>query len=67
MITVYRTEDGSLFESQEQAEQHEEFLKNSDVIEEFLNSALNPYYGPQRVIAKKTIINCNIWNSKNAK
>jgi len=65
-VVAFKTSDGTLFETQEQAERHQEFLKHSDVIEKFLDSDLNPYSGPQRVIARNTIINWNLWNTKNA-
>ena len=65
-VVAFKTSDGTRFETQEQAERHQEFLKHSDVIEKFLDSDLNPYSGPQRVIARNTIINWNLWNTKNA-
>lgn len=65
-VVAFKTSDGTLFETKEQAERHQEFLKHSDVIEKFLDSDLNPYSGPQRVIARNTIINWNLWNTKNA-
>jgi hypothetical protein len=43
------------------------FLEKSDVVEEFLDSELNPYKGPQRVIARNTIISWELWKVKNAK
>ena len=65
-VKAFQTSDGTLFDTQEKAERHQEFLKHSDVIEKFLDSDLNPYSGPQRVIARNTIINWNLWNTKNA-
>jgi len=65
-IKAYQTSDGTLFETEEQAKRHEEFLKHSDVIETFLESDANPYRsGPQRVMARNTIINWQLWNTKN--
>lgn len=67
-VKAYQTSDGTLFETEVQASRHEEFLKHSDVIEQFLDSDLNTYRsGPQRVIAKNSIINWQLWNAKNAK
>ena len=63
-IKAFQTSDGTLFETEDQAIRHEEFLKHSDVIEQFLDSDLNPYRGPQRVIARNTIINWQLWNTK---
>jgi hypothetical protein len=63
-IKAFRTSDGTLFEDSDKAARHEEFLKHSDVIESFLDSDLNPYSGPQRVIARNTIINWQLWNTK---
>ena len=65
-IKAFKTSDGTLFDSKDKAERHEEFLKHSDVIEAFLSSDMNPYIaGPQRVIARNTILNWQIWNTKN--
>lgn len=63
-IKAFQTSDGTLFENEEKAEKHEEFLRHSDVIESFLNSDLNPYKGPQRVIARNSIINWQLWKTK---
>ena len=64
-VKAFRTSDGTLFDDADKAARHEEFLKHSDVIEQFLDSDLNPYNGPQRVIARNTIINWQLWKTKN--
>jgi len=65
-IKAFKTSDGSIFDDQIKAEKHEEFLKHSCIVEEFLDSDLNPYNGPQRVIARNSIINWQLWKTKNA-
>ena len=64
-IKAFKTSDGSLFDNERKAALHEEFLKHSNVVEEFLDSDLNPYNGPQRVIARNSIINWQLWKTKN--
>jgi hypothetical protein len=66
-IEAFKTSDGSLFDDKLKAERHELFLKKDMIVEEFLDSDLNPYTGPQRVIARNTIINWELWKVKNAK
>lgn len=64
-VKAFRTSDGTLFGTSEQAEKHESFLKHSNVVEQFLNSKLSPYNGPQRVIARNSIINWELWKTTN--
>lgn len=64
-VKAFKTSDGTLFDSEDQAARHEAFLKHSNVVEEFLDSDLNPYNGPQRVIARNSIINWQLWKTKN--
>jgi hypothetical protein len=66
-ISAFKTSDGTLFDDSRLAERHELFLKKSMIIEEFLDSDQNPYTGPQRVIARNTIINWELWKLKNVK
>jgi hypothetical protein len=65
-IQAFKTSDGSLFDDKLKAERHELFLKKDMIVEEFLDSDLNPYTGPQRVISRNTIINWELWKVKNA-
>jgi hypothetical protein len=65
-IQAFKTSDGSLFDDKLKAERHQLFLKKDMIVEEFLDSDLNPYTGPQRVIARNTIINWELWKVKNA-
>ena len=64
-VKAFRTTDGTLFDTADQAEKHEAFLQHSNVVEEFLDGELNPYNGPQRVIARNSIINWELWKTKN--
>lgn len=66
-VNAFKTSDGKLFDSSREAEQHQMFLEKSNVVEEFLDSDLSPYTGPQRVIARNSIINWELWKVKNAK
>jgi hypothetical protein len=66
-ITAFQTTDGKLFDNNVEASKHEESLKAADQIDAFLDHADNPYVsGPQRSIARNTIINWIIWKNKNA-
>jgi hypothetical protein len=66
-VNAFKTSDGKLFDTAREAEQHQMFLEKSGVVEEFLDSDLSPYTGPQRVIARNSIINWELWKVKNAK
>jgi len=66
-IRAFRTSDGSIFQEKLQAERHELFLKKDMIVEEFLDSDLNSYRGPQRIIAHRTIINWELWKIKSGK
>jgi hypothetical protein len=66
-IEAFKTSDGSLFDDKLKAERHQLFLQKDMIVEEFLDSDLNPYTGPQRVISRNTIINWELWKVKNAK
>ena len=65
-IKAFKTSDGTLFDDSLQAERHEMFLKKDMVVEEYLDGDLNPYTGSQRVIARNSIINWELWKVKNA-
>lgn len=63
-ITAYMTTDGKLFDNLEEAQQHEVNTSNDYVVEAFLNSDCNSYPGgPQRAIAKTTILNWIRWKN----
>ena len=67
-ITAYQTSDGKIFTTEEEAKKHEKFLEHGDVVEDFLRSNLNPYVAAvQKSIARNTIINWELWKTKNAK
>jgi hypothetical protein len=66
-IQAFLTDDGQLFAVENNAKLHEMFLEKEDVVEVFLKTKENPYQnGAQRVIAKRTIINWELWKIKNA-
>lgn len=65
-VVAFKTSDGTLFETKEQAERHELFLGKESVIENFLDSELNSYTGhAHRSMARNTIVNWELWKSKN--
>lgn len=65
-VVAFKTSDGTLFETKEGAERHELFLTKESTIETFLDSSLNPYTGhAHRGMARQTIINWELWKSKN--
>jgi len=67
-VQAFRTSDGKLFDEPLQAERHELFLKKQMIVDEFLDGELNPYQGiAQRSIARSTIINWELWKTKNVK
>ena len=67
-ILAYVTDDGQLFPNGEQAAHHEMFLSKKNIVEEFLDSELNPYKGhAHKGMAKITIINWELWKAQNVK
>jgi hypothetical protein len=67
-VQAVRTSDGKLFDEPLQAERHELFLNKQMIVDEFLDGELNPYQAiAQRSIARSTIINWELWKTKNAK
>jgi hypothetical protein len=67
-VQAYKTSDGKLFDDSLQAERHNIFLKKQMIVDEFLDSNLNPYYAmAQKTIARSSIINWELWKIKNAK
>lgn len=65
-INAFQTSDGTLFAKKDQAEKHQLFLDKQDVVVQFLDSESNPYSGSaQKSIARQTIINWELWKSKN--
>lgn len=67
-VQAYKTSDGKLFDDPLQAERHDIFLKKQMIVEEFLDSTLNPYHAmAQKTIARSSIINWELWKIKNAK
>ncbi len=65
-INAFETSDGKLFVTEQEAEKHELFLAKRDVVEDFLESELNPYTGhAHKSMARITIINWELWKVTN--
>ena len=65
-INAFQTSDGTLFESERDAERHEMSLSKRSVIEDYLDSELNAYTGhAQRGMARIAVINWELWKVKN--
>ena len=65
-ITAFQASDGTLFSIAEAAEKHDMMLSKENVVDEFLDSSLNPYHGhAHRSMARSTVINWELWKSKN--
>jgi hypothetical protein len=65
-IEAFQTSDGTLFSTKEAAEKHEMMLAKESVVDEFLDSSINPYTGhAHRSMARNTVINWELWKSKN--
>ena len=67
-ITAFQTTDGEIFPDKESAERHQFFLSQREKIEEFLDSADNPYRGlAHRSMAQQSVLRWELWRSKNVK
>ena len=65
-ITAFQASDGTLFSNAAAAEKHDMMLSKENVVDEFLDSSLNPYQGhAHRSMARSTVINWELWKSKN--
>jgi hypothetical protein len=65
-VTAFETSDGMLFSTEQSAEKHEMMLSKENVVDEFLDSELNPYTGhAHRSMARNTVVNWELWKSKN--
>ena len=65
-ITAYQTTDGTLFSLKLEAEKHEMSLSKRGVIEDYLDSTLNPYTGhAHKSMARITIVNWELWKVTN--
>ena len=65
-ITAYQTTDGTLFSLKLEAEKHEMSLSKRGVIEDYLDSALNPYTGlAHKAMARNVIVNWELWKVTN--
>jgi hypothetical protein len=64
--TAFQASDGTLFSTEQAAEKHEMLLSKSSVVEDFLDSAFNPYTGhAHRAMARNTVVNWELWKEKN--
>jgi len=67
-IAAYQTSDNQIFDNKLDAEKHELFLKDKEVIESFLNSPVNLYRSiSQRSIVRSSILCWELWKVKNGK
>jgi hypothetical protein len=65
-VEAFQTSDGMLFSTAQSAEKHEMMLSKESVVDEFLDSDLNPYTGhAHRSMARNTVVNWELWKSKN--
>lgn len=65
-INAFETSDGTLFSASDAAEKHEMMLSKESVVDEFLDSSLNPYTGhAHRSMARSTVVNWELWKVKN--
>lgn len=63
-ISAFQTSDGKVFIAESDAKKHEKFLEHRNVVEDFLNSDLNPYKTiAHKSIARNTVINWELWNT----
>jgi hypothetical protein len=65
-ITAFETTDGRIFAKMDDAQKHQMFLSQGDVVESFLGSESNPYTGHAHMtMARNTIINWEHWKVTN--
>lgn len=65
-VNAFQTSDGTLFESEIEAQKHEMSLSKRSIIEDYLDSDLNAYTGhAQRGMARVAVINWELWKVKN--
>ena len=65
-ITAFMTSNGSLFETELQAQTYEIMLEKQGIIDSYLISEANVYNsGPQRTIARQSIISWEVWKAGN--
>lgn len=65
-ITAFETTDGTLFLTESAAKKHEMMLEKENIVDDFLNSSLNPYTGmAHRSMARNTVVNWELWKVTN--
>lgn len=66
-VTAYQTSDGKVFYKEQDAILHEMSLDKAHEVDCFLSSEFNPYRStPQRVIARSSILNWEVWKDNRA-
>lgn len=66
-VTAFETSDGRIFHKEQEAILHETTLDKGHEINLYLASESNPYRAtPQRVIARSSILNWEIWKENRA-
>lgn len=66
-IECFQASDGSIHLTVDAAEQHETFLSQFKIIDNFLSSGANPYKSTaQRAIAKQVIVRWETWKKHHA-
>lgn len=66
-VTAFQTSDGKIFHKEQDAILHETTLDKAHEIDCFLSSDFNLYKAtPQRVIARSSILNWEIWKENRA-
>ena len=67
-VVAYQTVDGCLFSDEREALRHNIFLRDKEMIGEFLDSEYNPYTSvAQKALVRNAIINYELWKSKSGK
>ena len=67
-VTAFQTSDGEIFPDQDSAEYHEFFLKNKQMVDDFIESDANPYQGiAHKNMARGTVMRWELWRAKNVK
>lgn len=67
-IEAYITDDGKIHQFLDEAERHDLALMQRQTIDEFLDSADNPYKSfAHRSVARQSILNWEFWKKNHAK
>lgn len=67
-VEAFQTRDGKIFATHEEAKHHEMMLSKSDMVEDFLKSAMNKFVAsPQKSIARQTVVAWELWKKENVR